>query len=85
MNSGEIIKLIVSDILFSISTTFVLRVALLATTIHKYFYLMLSPYIETSHLIYNVKQMTGFYMKRNTELKWLKETLKLQFLTEQNE
>ena len=46
---------------------------------------MLSPYIETSHLIYNVKQMTGFYMKRNTGLKWLKETLKLQFLTEQNE
>ena len=28
--------------------------------------------IETSHLFCSVKQMTGFYMKRNTGLKWVK-------------
>ena len=27
-------------------------------------------YIETSHLLCRIKQMTGFYMKRNTGLKW---------------
>ena len=27
-------------------------------------------YIETSHLLCRTKQMTGFYMKRNTGLKW---------------
>ena len=30
--------------------------------------------IETSHLFCRAKQMTGFYMKRNTGLKWIKQT-----------
>ena len=29
-------------------------------------------HIETSHLICKAKQMTGFYMKCNTGLKWVK-------------
>ena len=29
-------------------------------------------HIETIHLLCSEKQMTGFYMKRNTELKWEK-------------
>ena len=29
-------------------------------------------HIETSHLFCSAKQMTGFYMKRNTGLKWVK-------------
>ena len=29
-------------------------------------------HIETSHLICSANQMTGFYMKCNTELKWVK-------------
>ena len=28
-------------------------------------------HIEISHLFYRAKQMTGFYTKRNTELKWV--------------
>ena len=28
-------------------------------------------HIETSHLICSSNQMTGFYMKCNTELKWV--------------
>ena len=28
-------------------------------------------YIETSDLFSRAKQMTGFYMKRNNELKWV--------------
>ena len=28
-------------------------------------------HIETSHLFCSAKQMTGFYMKRNTGLKWV--------------
>ena len=28
--------------------------------------------IETNHLICKAKQMTGFYIKRNTGLKWVK-------------
>ena len=31
--------------------------------------------IETSHLFYFVKQMTGFYMKRNAGLKRVKQKL----------
>ena len=30
---------------------------------------------ETSHLIYSANQMTGFYMKHNPGLKWVKKTL----------
>ena len=30
-------------------------------------------HIETSHLLFRAKQMTGFYMKRNTRLKWVKD------------
>ena len=37
-----------------------------------------SFHIETSHLIFKVKQMTGFYMKWNTGLKWV------YFITEPN-
>ena len=29
-------------------------------------------YIETSHIFCCAKQMTGFYMKRDTGLKWIK-------------
>ena len=29
-------------------------------------------HIETSHLFCSAKQLTGFYMKRNTELEWIK-------------
>ena len=28
--------------------------------------------METSHLVCKAKQVTGFYMKRSTNLKWLK-------------
>ena len=31
-------------------------------------------HIETSHLFCFAKQVTGFYMKRNTGLKWVKWT-----------
>ena len=31
-------------------------------------------HIETSHLFCRAKQMTGFYMKRKTGLKWIKQT-----------
>ena len=31
-------------------------------------------YIETNYLFFSAKQMTGFYMKRNTGLKWVKAT-----------
>ena len=31
-------------------------------------------HIETSHLICIANQMTGFYMKRNAELKWVKDS-----------
>ena len=31
---------------------------------------------ETSYLLCRAKKMTGFYMKRNTELKWIKESLR---------
>ena len=30
-------------------------------------------HIETSHLICNAKQMTGFYMECNTWLKWVNQ------------
>ena len=30
-------------------------------------------HIETSHLICIANQMTGFYMKCNTELRWVKQ------------
>ena len=30
-------------------------------------------HIETSHLIYTANQMTGFYMKCNTDLRWVKK------------
>ena len=33
-------------------------------------------HIETTHLFCYVKQMTGFYMKCNTTLKWINEGLK---------
>ena len=32
----------------------------------------LAFYIETSHLIYTANQMTSFYMKCSTGLKWVK-------------
>ena len=32
----------------------------------------LAFHIETSHFIHKAKQMTIFYMKRNTGLKWVK-------------
>ena len=35
-------------------------------------------YIETSHLFCKAKQMTGFYMKRNTGMKWVKIMSHLQ-------
>ena len=38
-------------------------------------------YIETSHLICTANQVTGVYMKRNTELKWVDEYLLLSFNT----
>ena len=33
-------------------------------------------HIETSHLFYRAKQMTGFYMKHNTA-EWLKSKVRL--------
>ena len=35
-------------------------------------------YIKTSHLICTVNQMTGFYMKWNTELKWIKTNVPIK-------
>ena len=40
-------------------------------------------YIETSHLFCFAKQMTGFYMKRNTGLKWVKSNLQVKSLQHQ--
>ena len=37
-------------------------------------------HIETSHLLCRVKQMAGFYMKRNIVLKWVK-TLPVSYPT----
>ena len=31
-------------------------------------------HVETSHLIYTENQMTGFYMKYNSGLKWVNST-----------
>ena len=43
--------------------------------IFKSFFHLFQPsvafHIETSHLICSAKQMTGFYTKRNTVLKWV--------------
>ena len=38
-------------------------------------------YIETRHLLCRPKQVTGFYMKRNTRLKWVKFVLTSLLLT----
>ena len=38
-------------------------------------------HIETSHLICTANQMTSFYMKCNTELKWVKLTYILTVLS----
>ena len=37
-------------------------------------------HIKTNHLIFNANQMTGFYMKCNTDQTWVKETIRLQVL-----
>ena len=37
------------------------------------FQLSVAFHIETSHLFCFAKQITGFYMKRNTALKWVKK------------
>ena len=39
-------------------------------------------HIETSHLIHAANQMTDFYMKCNTGLKWVKVTKRYLNLTE---
>ena len=39
-------------------------------------------YIETSYLICTANQMTGFYMKRNTGLKWVEYWSNPKFTTE---
>ena len=49
-NSGVLIRLMIVDVFFSISAAFVLRVALLATTIRNYFYQMLFSFNETFKL-----------------------------------
>ena len=36
------------------------------------FQLSVPFHIETSHLLYFENQMTGFYMKRNAVLNWVK-------------
>ena len=37
--------------------------------------------IETSHLFCRAKQITGFYMKRNTGLKWVNNTIQISSTT----
>ena len=46
------------------------------------FFLGINPFkpsvtflIETSHLFCSAKQMTGFFVKRNTGLKWVKKRM----------
>ena len=34
-------------------------------------------HIETSHLIYTANQMTGFYVKRTSGLKWVNSTCRI--------
>ena len=36
------------------------------------FQLSVMFHVEASHVFYRAKQMTGFYMKRNTGVKWVK-------------
>ena len=38
-------------------------------------------HMETSHLLCREKQMTRFYMKHNTGLKWVKHTILLQSIS----
>ena len=56
-----------------------MTINLLQRIVHFLYNILFNPFqpsvafhIETSHLICCANQMTGFYMKRNTGLKWVK-------------
>ena len=62
---------------YSIFVVFYLYVAITSHSMYSTGYLGLNPFqtsvafhIETSHFFCSAKQMTGFYMKHNTRLKW---------------
>ena len=65
----------VFKMLYDIPTTFVIKCS--KHDPRKYFNASqpsVAFHIETSYLIYTANQMTGFYMKRNSEMKWVNST-----------